>query len=184
MPAATGKPTAMHLNHDWAFMAAVDLGCPEIEAQAVFAGYCGCCTTMEHKRLFIPVREVLSLVIETSGVLARANLTILQSTTNSGPGFRTGRWPEAPFTSGASAIGHAFKNVHAVPPEAAYFSSDRLGNGFVRGNDPAVSTTGRCKTLWAKLPACAVLRRLGTRWQNLPIPPPQLQRCRETNVVP
>jgi hypothetical protein len=32
---------------------------------------------MEHKRLFIPVREVLSLAIETSGVLARANLTIL-----------------------------------------------------------------------------------------------------------
>jgi len=25
---------------------------------------------------------------------------------------------------------------------------------------------------------------LGTRWQNLPIPPQPLQRCRETNVVP
>ena len=59
MPAATGKPTAMHVNHDWAFMAAVDLGCPKIQAQAVFAGYCGCCTTMEHKRLFIPVRKIV-----------------------------------------------------------------------------------------------------------------------------
>jgi hypothetical protein len=135
----------MHVNHDWAFMAAVDLGCPEIEEQAVFAGYCGCCTTMEHKRLFVPVREVLSLAIETSGVLARANLTILQSTTNSGPGFRTGRRPEAPCTSGTSAIGHTFENVHAVPLEAAYFSSGCLGNGFVGGNNPAVSTTGRCK---------------------------------------
>jgi hypothetical protein len=76
---------------------------------------------MEQKRLFIPVREVLSVVIETRGVLARANLTILQSTTNSGPGVRTGWRPEAPFTSGASSIGHAFENVHAVPPEAAYF---------------------------------------------------------------
>jgi len=102
----------MHVNHDWAFVATVDLGCPKIEAQAVFADYCGC-TTMEHKRLFIPVREILSLAIETSGVLDRTNLTILQSTTNSGPGFRTGRRPEALFTSGASAIGHAFENVHA-----------------------------------------------------------------------
>jgi hypothetical protein len=38
MPAATGKPTAVHVNHDRAFMAAVDLGCPKIQAQAVFAG--------------------------------------------------------------------------------------------------------------------------------------------------
>jgi len=131
----------MHVNHDWAFMAAVDLGCPKIQAQAVFDGYCGC-TTMEHKRLFIPVREVLSLAVETSEGRARANLTILQSTTYSGPGFRTGRRPEA---SDASAIGHALENVHAVPPEAAYFSSGRLDNGFVGGKDPAVSTTGRCK---------------------------------------
>jgi len=134
----------MHVNHDWAFVATVDLGCPKIEAQAVFADYCGC-TTIEHKRLFIPVREILSLTIETSGVLDRTNLTILQSTTNSGPGFRTGRRPEAPSTSGASAIGHAFENVHTVPPEAAYFSSGRLGNGFVGGYNAVVSTTGRCK---------------------------------------
>ena len=70
---------------------------------------------MEHKRLFIPVREVLSLAIETSGVLARANLTILQSTMNSRPGFKTGPGPEAPFTSGASALGHA-KNLPIPPP--------------------------------------------------------------------
>jgi len=64
---------------------------------------------------------------------ARANLTILQSSTNSGLGFRTGRRPEPPFTSGASAIGHAFENVHTVPLEAAYFPGGRLGNGFVGG---------------------------------------------------
>jgi len=60
-------------------------------------------------------------------------------------GSKTGRRPEAPFTSGASAIGHAIENVHAIPPGTAYFSSGRPGNGFVGGNTPAVSTTGRCK---------------------------------------
>src|SRR6476646_7260799 len=143
--AATGKAAPVHVNHHWAFMVAVDLGCPKIKAQAVFAWNCGGCTTMEHECIFIiRTREIFSIGVEVSAILVRTDTTILQRVANSAPGLGTRRRHEAPWVSCGSTMGPAFENVHAVPAEAAYFSSGRLGDGFIRGNNPAVSTTGRC----------------------------------------
>jgi hypothetical protein len=100
---------------------------------------------MEYECIFIRTREILFIGVEVSAILVRTDTTILERVANSAPGLGTRRRHEAPWASCGSAIGHAFENVHAVPPEAAYFSSGRLGNGFVGGNNPAVSTTGRCK---------------------------------------
>jgi hypothetical protein len=145
MPAATRKPTAMHENHYGAFMGTIDLGCPKIEAQAVFASYSGCSTTMEYECIFIRTREILSIGVEVRAILVRADATILQRVANPAPGLGSRRRHEAPWACCRSPIGRAFENVDTVPPEAAYFSSGRLSNSFVGGNNPAVSTTGPCK---------------------------------------
>ena len=86
---------------------------------------------MEYECIFIRTREILSIGAEVSAILVRTDTTILQRVANSRPWFRLD-WR------------HAFEDVHAVPPEAAYFSSCRLGDGLAGGNNPAVSTTGRC----------------------------------------
>ena len=99
---------------------------------------------MEYECIFIRTREILSIGAEVSAILVRTDTTILQRVANSAPGLGTRRRHEALWACGGSAIGHAFEDVHAVPPEAAYFSSCRLGDGLAGGNNPAVSTTGRC----------------------------------------
>lgn len=100
---------------------------------------------MEYECIFVRTREIFSIGVEVSAILVRTDTTIVERVANSAPGLGTRRGHEAPWASCGSAIGHAFENVHAVPAEAAYFSSSRLGDGFVGGNNPAVSTTGRCK---------------------------------------
>jgi hypothetical protein len=112
---------------------------------------------MEYECIFIRIREILSIGVEVSGILVRTDPTILQRIANSGPGLGTRRGHEAPCTSSGSTIGHAFENVHAVPPKAADLSSGRFSDGSVRGSNLAVSTTNRdglfgrsfCGALWS-----------------------------------
>jgi hypothetical protein len=77
VPTATGKPAPVHINHHWAFMGTIDLGCPKVKAQAVLTGYCGSRTTMKYKCIFICIREILPIGVEVSGILAGADSTIL-----------------------------------------------------------------------------------------------------------
>jgi len=141
--AAIGKPAPVHVDHDGAFVGTIDLGCPKIKAQAVLTGYRGSCATMEYECIFIRIREILSIGVEVSGILVGTDPTILQRVANSGPRLGTRRGREAPCTGCGSTIGHAFENVHAVPPKAADFSSGRFRDGPARGNHLAISTAGR-----------------------------------------
>ena len=100
---------------------------------------------MEYECIFIRTREILSIGVKVSAILVRTDTTILQRVANSAPGLGTRRRHEAPWARSGSTIVHAFENVDAVPAEATDFPSGRFCNGFVGGNNPAVSTTGRCK---------------------------------------
>jgi hypothetical protein len=83
--AATGKAAPVHVNHDWAFVGAIDFVCPEIKAQAILARNCGSCTAVEYEGIFIRIREILSVGVEVSGILAWTHPTILQCVANSAP---------------------------------------------------------------------------------------------------
>src|SRR5258708_34719364 len=100
---------------------------------------------MEYECIFIRTREILSIGVKVSAILVRTDTTILERVPNSAPGLGTRRRHEAPWANCGSTKGHAFENVHAVPAEAAYFSSGRLVNGLVDGNNTAASTIARCK---------------------------------------
>src|SRR5229473_414556 len=122
MPAASGKSSAVHVDHHRAFMGGVDLGCPKIEAQAVLARNRGERTAMQHECIFVGVRQVFPVSIEVSGVLARTDAAILQRIANSRPRFWLGGWHEAIRARGRCAIGYALENVNAVPLESSNLS--------------------------------------------------------------
>jgi hypothetical protein len=52
---------------------------------AVFAGYRGSCTAMEHECIFIRSREILSIGVGVSGILAGTDSAILQGVAYSAP---------------------------------------------------------------------------------------------------
>src|SRR5258708_13028893 len=87
MSAASGKSSAVHVDHDRAFMGGVDLRCPKIEAQTVLAGNRGERTAMQQECIFVGVRQVFPVSINVRRVLARTDAAILQRIPNSRPRF-------------------------------------------------------------------------------------------------
>jgi len=68
VPAAGGKSSAVHVDHDRTLTGVIDLLCPKIEAQAVLAGNRGGRSAMQHERIFIGVRQVFPVSIKVRGV--------------------------------------------------------------------------------------------------------------------
>src|SRR6266566_7321835 len=142
MPAASGKSSAMHVDHDRAFMGGVDFRCPKIEAQAVLAGHCSRRTAMQHECVFVGVRQVFPVSVEVSGVLARTDTSKLQRIANSRPRFWLGGRHEAVRAGSRCPIGYALENVNAVPLESANLSrSSFCGSCSVRSNNHTASAT-------------------------------------------
>src|ERR1700746_665378 len=99
VPAASGKSSAVHVDHDWALMRRIDLWRPYIHTQAVLAGDRGGRATMQHERIFIGVGQVFPVSIKVRGVLVWTNTAILQRVANSRPGFGPDWRHEAPRAS-------------------------------------------------------------------------------------
>src|SRR6266849_88312 len=143
--AASGKSSAVHIDHDWALMRRIDLRCPYIQMQAVLAGNCGGRTAMQHELIFIGVRQIFSVRIKVRGVQVWTDTAILQRVANSRPRFRFDWWHESPSASGRGTVGYTFEDVHTVPPESADFSSGCFcDGGRVGSDDRAVSANAWC----------------------------------------
>jgi len=164
MAAAAGKSAAVHINHDWAFMRAIDLRCPKIEAQAILAWDRGSRATMQHELIFVGGRKVFPVGIEGRRVLVRANASILRRVANPTPRFGLDWRHEAPSTRRGGAIRYAFENVHTVPPEAADFAAGCFCDRHcVRRGDRA-TFPACCRVLFSEaLPAWDALWKLGVR---------------------
>ena len=82
MPGASGETASVHEDHDRAFMRTIDLWCPEIHSQAVFAWHRGGGTSMKQKGIFVGIREVFSVHIEVCGILLWTNSPICERVAN------------------------------------------------------------------------------------------------------
>ncbi len=99
MPAARGKSSAVHVDHDGPFMRCIDLRRPYIHAQAVLPGNQGR-AAMQQELIFIGVRQVFPVHIKVRGVQVWTNPAILQRVANSRPRFRLDRRHEPPCARG------------------------------------------------------------------------------------
>src|SRR5258707_4496490 len=119
MSAASDKCSAVHVDHDRAFIGGVDVRCAKIEAQTVLAGNRGERTAMQHECIFVGVRQVFPVSIEVSRVLARTDTAILQRIANSRPRLWFGGRHEAVRAGGRCPVGYTLENVNTVPLESA-----------------------------------------------------------------
>src|SRR6266550_8192773 len=99
VPAACGKSSAVHVDHDWTLMRRVDFRRPYIHTQAVLAGNRGGRAPMQHELIFIGVCQVFPVRIKVRGVQIWTNTAILQRVANSRPWFRLDWRHEAPGAS-------------------------------------------------------------------------------------
>src|SRR5208282_6819859 len=70
MPAAVRKTSAVHIDHDWAFMGGIDFRCPKIDTQTVLTGHRGKRTAMQNECIFIGVSQVFPVSIKVRRILA------------------------------------------------------------------------------------------------------------------
>src|SRR6201982_727822 len=87
---SSGETASMIEDHDRAFMRTVDLRCPKIHSQAVFAWHRGGGPPMEQKGILIGIRKVLSVHIEVCGILLGADSTVCKRVANPRPWLRVG----------------------------------------------------------------------------------------------
>jgi hypothetical protein len=138
---ASGETASMHEDHDGAFMRTVDLRCPKIHSQAVFAWHCGGGSPMEQKGILVGIREVLSVHIEVCGILLWANSTVCKRVANPGPWLRFGCWHKAPRARGRSAIWYAFENVDSISLKSTDFARAGLYHSSQVGTNDIASRT-------------------------------------------
>src|SRR5580700_10284263 len=116
---ASRESSPMHVDHNWALVRAVNLRCPDVDAQAVFARHKDGRAAMEQECVLVVARQVMPIGIEVRGELLRADASVCKGVANSGPGFRFSRWHETPGPGGRRAVRHAFVRVYTVPLESA-----------------------------------------------------------------
>src|SRR5580692_7710506 len=147
MPGASREAASMHEDHDRAFMRTVDLGCPEIHSQAVFAWNCGGGSTVKQKDILVGIREILSVHIEVCGILLWTDSPVCKRVANPCPWFGLGCWHEAPWAGGRSAVWDAFENVDSVSLISADFARTCLYHSSGIGTNDLASRRWNCGSL-------------------------------------
>src|SRR5258708_3622336 len=146
VPAAGGKSSAVHVDHDWALMRRIDLRRPYIHTQAVLAGNQGR-AAMQQELIFIGVRQVFAVHIKVRGVQVWTNTAILQRVANSRPPFRFDWRHEAPGASGGGTVGYTFEDVYTVPPKSTDFPCGCFCYGGRVGSDDRAAPANACSAL-------------------------------------